>query len=165
MAGRPKKVMSLKELLEYRISNNKNKTNKKGKAKEFDFTKELYGELENILTELGYKVKKITKEYRLLKGICDFICELENEEYLIIECKVTTDTKYESNDLRFAFAIGQLLTYRTSFSLEYEIPKNKIKLMLATNEDSLFTLSVISSENLNINYLVYNNGEVKYYGQ
>lgn len=162
--ARPKIEMNLKDLLSYRIENNTNNSKQNEKSKEFIFSNEISKELKSILKELGFKVKNITKEFKLLKGICDFLCELENEEYLIIECKVKSNNKYESDDLRFSFAIGQLLVYRTSLSLLYEIPKNKIKLMLITDKDSLFTLSVIGAENLKIDYLVYMNGEVKYYG-
>ena len=159
-----KKNMSIQELLSLRIENNNKNSKLKGKSKEFYFTNMLKDDLKNILKEVGYKVVKITKEFKMFKGICDFICELENKEYLIIECKVSSDNKYESNDLRFSFAIGQLLTYRTSLALSYEIPREKIHLMLITDDDSLFTLSVIGFEELNIDYLVYKNGGVKYYG-
>ena len=164
MAGRPKKEIDLKTLLSYRIDNNKNNSKKKGKAKEYDFTSKLSKEFKDILFLLNYEVKKITKEFKLTKGICDFLCELKNNEYLIIECKTSSDNKYESNDLKFSFSIGQLLSYRTSLLLSYEIPREKIHLMLITDEDSLFTLSVISSEELKIDYVVYKNEEVKYYG-
>ena len=164
MAGRPKKEIGLKELLQYRMENNNPSEKHKGKSLEYNFSNKLNNELEDILNELGYKTKKITKEFKLLKGICDFLCELENNEFLIIECKISSNEKYENNDLKFSFAIGQLLSYRTSLSLLYEIPKERIKLMLITDKDSLFTLSVIASEELNIDYLVYNDGGAKYYG-
>lgn len=163
--ARPKKIMTLKSLLKYRIETNQSISKYKGKSKEYYFANKLEKDLENILKELGYRVIKITKEFKLLKGICDFLCELENGEYLIIECKVSSDIKYESDDLKFSFAIGQLLTYRNSLLLQYEVPKEKIHLLLITDKDSLFTLSVIGSENLDISYMTYENGEVKYYGK
>ena len=163
--ARPKKIMALNSLLKYRIETNQSISKYKGKSKEYYFTNKLEKDLENILKELGYRVIKITKEFKLLKGICDFLCELENGEYLIIECKVSSDIKYESDDLKFSFAIGQLLTYRNSLLLQYEVPKEKIHLLLITDKDSLFTLSVIGSENLDISYMTYENGEVKYYGK
>jgi len=166
-AGRPKfkkQIMTLEDLLSIRIKNNKNAETKK-KFKEANMTKKLFLDLYDILTLLNYNVKTISKEFRLMYGICDFLCELENGEYLIIECKTHCSNTYDNNNLRFSFATGQLLTYRTVLSMQYRIDKEKIKLMLITDEDSLLTLDVINTENLNIDYLVYNEEGVKYYGK
>lgn len=159
-----KQIMTLEELLQKRINNNSN-TGTKNKASEFKMTNDLYVDLFDILTSLNYKVKKIAKEFKLTNGICDFVCELENNEYLIIECKTKGNCEYENYDLKFAYAIGQLLTYKTILCMQYNIDKNKVKLMLATDDDSLLTLDVINHENLNVDYLVYNKEGVKYYGK
>lgn len=159
-----KQIMTLEELLNKRINNNSN-TDTKKKASEYEMTNNLYIDLFDILTSLNYKVKKIAKEFKLINGICDFVCELENNEYLIIECKTKTNKKYENNDLKFSFAVGQLLTYRTILCMQYGIKRDKVKLMLATNTDSLMVLDVINYENLDIDYLVYNKEGVKYYGK
>ena len=58
MAGRPKKEIGLKELLQYRMENNNPSEKHKGKSLEYNFSNKLNNELEDILNELGYKTKK-----------------------------------------------------------------------------------------------------------
>lgn len=158
-----KKELTLKELLDVRIENRFNYGKVKGKSKEYIFSNNLYKVLKEILGDLDYKVISISKEFKLINGICDFVCKLENDEYLIIECKVSSNNIYDNNDLKFSFAVGQLLTYRTILSMQYDIEKSKIKLMLVTDNDSILTLDTIKSENLDIKYLVFEKGGVKYY--
>lgn len=158
-----KKELTLKELLDIRIENRFNYGKVRGQSKEYIFSNNLYKVLKEILGDLDYKVISISKEFKLINGICDFVCKLENDEYLIIECKVSSNNIYDNNDLKFSFAVGQLLTYRTILSMQYDIEKSKIKLMLVTDNDSILTLDTIKSENLDIKYLVFEKGGVKYY--
>lgn len=155
--------ISFKDLLNIRIEKRFDYGKKKGKSKEYQFSNKLNKSLKEILNDLGYNVINISKEFRLYNGICDFLCQLNNGEYLIIECKVDYEKKYENCDLRFSYAIGQLLTYRYILSMQYGIEKEKIKLMLATDKDSIITLNTIQSEHLDICYLVFEKGGIKFY--
>ena len=150
----------IQDLLDYRIEREtKIKDHRKSEAK---FCDSLDDDLKEILINLDYQVISIKREFELELGRIDYLCKLNNGEYLIIEVKAE-NTK-SNKDLVFSFALGQLLTYRTLFSRQYEISKEKIHLMLLTNEDSAVTLSVINDESMDIDMLVVLESGVKYYG-
>lgn len=157
---------SVEELFNYRLLKTRpNKHNGK-QSLEKEFCDNFEKQIIRILKECGYKPISIAREFQLLYGRCDFVVALEEKQYLIIECKVKNlSVAKNTEDLRFCYAVGQLQTYRTILNLQYKIPFENIKLMLATNSDSLLVHTVIGAENLDIDYLVFTDDGVKYYGK
>lgn len=156
---------SVEELFKYRLQKNKPNKHIGKQSIEKAFCDELESVLHKILNKVKYRVVSIAREFSLIYGRCDFLVELENGEYLVIECKAKNqNTTDNTEELRFCYAIGQLQTYRTILNFQYQIPKEKVHLMLATNYDSLLVHSVIGAEKLDVDYLVYNDMGAKYYG-
>lgn len=162
-----KKVFnSIEELFKYRLHKNRPHKHNGKQAFEKQFNDELEKVLKKALTELGFDVISIAREFNLLYGRCDFVVELQDDKYVIIESKAKNSKSTDkTDDLRFCYSVGQLQTYRTIFNIQYKIPKENVYLMLATNYDSLLVHSLLGAENLDIGYLIYNEMGVKYYGK
>lgn len=162
-----KKVFnSIEELFKYRLHKNKPHKHNGKQALEKQFNDELEKVLKKALTELDFDVISIAREFNLLYGRCDFVVELQDDKYVIIESKAKNSKSTDkTDDLRFCYSVGQLQTYRTIFNIQYKIPKENVYLMLATNYDSLLVHSLLGAENLDIGYLIYNEMGVKYYGK
>lgn len=162
-----KKVFSsVEELFKFRLHKNKPQKHNGKQSYEKHFNDNLEKSLKQILAELGFDVVNIAREFSLIYGRCDFIAELADGRYIIIESKAKNENSTDNTDeLRFCYSVGQLQTYRTILSMQYKIPKENIILMMATNYDSLLVHSLLGAENLDICYLVYNTMGVKYYGK
>ena len=155
-------INSIQDLLDYRIEKPR-VLREKHKSKELAFCDRLDGSLKEILRDIGYKVVSIKREFELESNRIDYLCKLENQRYLDIEVKVDSDKI--NKDTVFSFAIGQLLTYRTLFSHQYQISRDNIGLMLLTDADSITALAVINNEGIDIDMLVVGENGVKYYGK
>lgn len=153
---------TIQDLLDYRITKPQ-KIKSIHKHKEASFCDRLDGAIRQILEDVGYNIESIKREFELYEGRIDYLCKCKCGKYIVIEVKASRDSS--NSDLCFSFAIGQLLTYRTLFSKQYNIQKDKIELILLTDEDSIITLGVIDSENLDISMLVVGESGAKYYGK
>ena len=155
-------INSIQDLLDYRIEKPR-VCRDKHKSKELAFCDRLDGSLKEILCDIGYEVISVKREFELQSNRIDYLCKLANRKYLIIEVKVDSDKI--NKDTVFSFAVGQLLTYRTLFSHEYQISRDNIELLLLTDADSLTALAVINNEGIDIDMLVVGENGVKYYGK
>lgn len=154
-------INSPQDLLDIRLDK-VGRVKTKHKHAEYSFCDFVEPHLEEILTDIGYKVVSIRREYWLEYGRIDFLCRLEDRKYLVIEAKVELTTT--NKDLSFSFATGQLLTYRALLSRQYQIKREDIELMLLTDVDSEMALYVINAEGLDISMLVVGENGAKYYG-
>ncbi len=153
---------SIQSLLDYRIEK-PTVLRTRHKHKEAAFCDRLDKALPEILSDIGYKVTGVKREFELDIGRIDYLCKLEDEKYLIVEVKVENESN--NKDLTFSFALGQLLTYRTLLAKQYQIKKQNIELILLTDVDSITTLAVIDAEDINVNMLVVGENGVKFYGK
>ena len=154
--------MSKKDIISFRIKKHSviktdNSTN------ESIFSNTLQINLKQILIEAGFKVLNIAREYTYSQFRFDFLVELENERYLIIEVKYSNDNS--SDEQRQAYSLSQLLTYKTVFSIYSDIPRENIDLMLVVNKEFVLPQVVITDNDLPINYLIYGENGVKLYGR
>jgi hypothetical protein len=157
-----KKSMSKKDMISYRIKKH-SVIKENNSTHESIFSNSIHKNLNQILCEAGFKVLNIGREYTHSQFRFDFFVELEDNRYLIIEVKYSND--HSSDEQRQAYAVGQLLSYKTVLSIYNEIPKENIDLMLIVNKEFILPQVVINYNDLPINYLVYGDDGVKLYGR
>lgn len=157
-------ILTRQQLLELRMDR-WNKNNARKENKESLFCDYIESQLKDILGYVGYKPKKIAREFEVEMGRFDFLVELENHKYIIIEVKHSRDDEISNRDeMYFSFAIGQLFTYKTILNYSFNIPLNDIEMMLITDVDSMLAIATIGQNKLPIKYMVVGYDGVKNYG-
>ena len=155
-----KKGMSRNEIFEYKIGIYKNKEWKL--TQESLFSNELEKHLEQLFNDLNRPVEKILREFSIQGGRLDFLLVHPNKQYTIIEVKYSRG--HSNDESRCSNAVGQLFNYKTTLCRMYDVPKENVNLMIVNNQEFFSVLDNILFNELKIEYLVFGDKGVKYYG-
>ena len=155
-------LLTLEQLLDKRITEWYNSVSRtsRGSNSETEFTNHIEPLLPDMLNHLGFEVEGISREFQLAQGRPDFVVKTK-DGYIVVEVKRSNDKS--NSDLVFSFAVGQVLTYRTILSQQYNIKPERVHCIIITDNDSLLLNSTINMHDLGITHLVVASEGVKCY--
>ena len=154
---------SLIDFLDFRVERHNMKKSCGTGKQERELCDLIEMKLKLILQELGFKVLSVVREFSLIKGRADFLVCLGGQKYIVIEVK-SSKTSYNP-DLEFSYAIGQVLTYKSSLIYQYDIKKENIIPMIITDQQSDTLISTIINNGLDVECLFIHKKGSKYYGR
>ncbi len=97
--------------------------------------------------EVG-EVVQISREYPLPAGRVDFLCQLRDEQYAIVEVK--RESPPQHGDWRMSFAIGQLLVYAVGLSVQHDLPIENVHPVLISDGDLTWASAAVGAYGLPI---------------